>query len=102
MQLSFRARSSGYRTYRPRNRAQLWAQGREAESTDTTSVMEELEANLTTLSNHSGKSYGSELYADYRGAQAINDLVNTDQLFFHHMAQTWCQRHQPWLDDPHP
>ena len=71
---------------------------------DTTSVMEELEANLTTMSNHSGQGYGSELYADYRGAQAINDLVkHPTKLFFHHMAQTWCQRHQPWLDDPtHP
>ncbi len=70
---------------------------------NTTSTMLDLEKNLTLLANHSGKGYGSELYADYRGAQAINALVRVPtKLFFHHMAQTWCQRHQPWLEDPHP
>ena len=70
---------------------------------DTTNVLNELEANLTSLAKHSGTGYGSELYADYRGAQAIDSLVKAPtKLFYHHMAQTWCQRHQPWLNDPHP
>ena len=70
---------------------------------NTTDTMLALEANLSLLANHSGNGYGSELYADYRGAKAINELVRVPtKLFFHHMAQTWCQRHQPWLEDPHP
>ncbi len=70
---------------------------------NSTAVMESLERNLTSMAAHQATGYGSELYADYRGAMAVNDVlrVPTD-LFFHHMAQTWCQRHQPWLDDPHP
>lgn len=71
---------------------------------DTAGTVAALAANLTLRSGHPGDLYGSELFADWKAAEALSALVDRPTpLFFHHMAQAWCQRHQEWYsDDPHP